>query len=265
LITIIIVLFILIIAVWVYKNRNWMPDKYDKQLTDIPRLQNHRGYREEGAIENTLQSYRQSLEKGYGMVELDVRLSGDGIPVVFHDKDLKRLVGVPDKLRSLTADQLKEKAGVSSLAEVLSDDRTPQWINVELKSSDFFSRNLVIQVIEVIKSSSKRIVVSSYDPFILYHLRRQSPKIPRALLVTFNLKDVDNNFWRRKMWFMFLCKPDFIHMDYKYLNEDFILKMKQKGVLVATWVVNDVDKAVEQIKSGVVSIITDRILEKDLL
>jgi len=54
-------------------------------------------------------------------------------------------------------------------------------------------------------------------------------------------------------------------MDYKYLNEDFILKMKQKGVLVATWVVNDVDKAVEQIKSGVVSIITDRILEKDLL
>ena len=52
----------------------------------------HRGFHnlEEGIPENSMKAFRLAVEKGYG-IELDVQLSADGIPVVFHDNTLTRM------------------------------------------------------------------------------------------------------------------------------------------------------------------------------
>ena len=42
------------------------------------------------APENSLAAFQKAVDAGYG-IELDVQLSKDGIPVVFHDKTLKRM------------------------------------------------------------------------------------------------------------------------------------------------------------------------------
>jgi glycerophosphoryl diester phosphodiesterase len=44
-------------------------------------------------IENTMEAFRSAYEAGCDMVEFDVQLSRDGVPVVFHDDDCKRLAG----------------------------------------------------------------------------------------------------------------------------------------------------------------------------
>ena len=52
----------------------------------------HRGGSIE-APENTLESFRYAVDIGSAYIETDVQLSADGIPFIFHDDDLKRLLG----------------------------------------------------------------------------------------------------------------------------------------------------------------------------
>ena len=53
-----------------------------------------------------MKAFRLAVEKGYG-IELDVQLSADGIPVVFHDNTLTRMCGVNRRVRELTLAELK--------------------------------------------------------------------------------------------------------------------------------------------------------------
>ena len=45
------------------------------------------------APENTLPAFRRSSELGFAQVELDVRRSGDGVLMLFHDGDLEPKTG----------------------------------------------------------------------------------------------------------------------------------------------------------------------------
>ncbi|NGO68130.1 glycerophosphodiester phosphodiesterase [Streptomyces boncukensis] len=80
------------------------------------------------ARENTLASFRAAVAAGADAVELDVRLTRDGVPVVLHDRTLERLWGHDVPLARLTAEQLAGTApGVPTLAaalEVTRDVRT---------------------------------------------------------------------------------------------------------------------------------------------
>jgi glycerophosphoryl diester phosphodiesterase len=72
----------------------------------------HRGdpYR---ARENTLPSLRSALERGADAVEIDVRLTRDGVPVLLHDATLKRLWQHDRPLHALSADELRGLSGGS--------------------------------------------------------------------------------------------------------------------------------------------------------
>ncbi|MET9774934.1 glycerophosphodiester phosphodiesterase [Streptomyces sp. NPDC006367] len=61
--------------------------------------------------ENTLDSLRSALDRGADAVEVDVRLTRDGVPVLLHDETLKRLWGRDRPLRSLTAREVEELSG----------------------------------------------------------------------------------------------------------------------------------------------------------
>jgi glycerophosphoryl diester phosphodiesterase len=60
----------------------------------------HRGWHK-FHIENTLEAFRAAYDAGCDMVEFDVQLSRDGVPVVFHDDDCKRLAGRRDNVFDL--------------------------------------------------------------------------------------------------------------------------------------------------------------------
>ncbi|MFE0763922.1 glycerophosphodiester phosphodiesterase [Streptomyces smyrnaeus] len=73
------------------------------------------------ARENTLPSFRAAVAAGADAVELDVRLTRDGVPVVLHDRTLERLWGHEVALAALTHERLTALAeGVPSLADALA-------------------------------------------------------------------------------------------------------------------------------------------------
>ncbi|MCX5375549.1 glycerophosphodiester phosphodiesterase [Streptomyces sp. NBC_00091] len=71
--------------------------------------------------ENTLASVRSAFARGADAVEIDVRLTRDGVPVLLHDETLQRLWGHDVRLDAVTAPQLKELAegGIPTLREAL--------------------------------------------------------------------------------------------------------------------------------------------------
>ncbi|WP_043729303.1 glycerophosphodiester phosphodiesterase [Streptomyces zinciresistens] len=71
--------------------------------------------------ENTLASLRSARALGVDAVEIDVRLSADGVPVVLHDATLKRLWEHDRPLAALSAAEVRglTAGGVPTLAEAL--------------------------------------------------------------------------------------------------------------------------------------------------
>lgn len=59
------------------------------------------------APENTLESFDQAVALGVDALELDVRLTLDGVPVVAHDPTLTRTAGRADAVAALTAAELE--------------------------------------------------------------------------------------------------------------------------------------------------------------
>lgn len=72
--------------------------------------------------ENTLPSLRSALERGADAVEIDVRLTRDGVPVLLHDATLKRLWGHDRPLAALSAAEVRglTGGGVPTLADALT-------------------------------------------------------------------------------------------------------------------------------------------------
>ncbi len=102
------------------------------------------------APENTFAAFDLAIEQGFPNFELDVQISKDGVPVVFHDATLTRTTGklgsVHDyelaDLRQFHATQqfpdweMSETTTIPTLAEVLDRYSGKAHIHLELKSLD---------------------------------------------------------------------------------------------------------------------------------
>ena len=58
------------------------------------------------APENTILAFQTAIEDGAQGVEFDVHLAKDGIPVVIHDDDLRRVGLRPERVADLCSDEL---------------------------------------------------------------------------------------------------------------------------------------------------------------
>ena len=65
----------------------------------------HRGGAEE-SYENTLESFEYSKNLGCQFIETDVQVSSDGIPYIFHDDDLKRVLNIDSKFDSISSNEI---------------------------------------------------------------------------------------------------------------------------------------------------------------
>ncbi|PRY70539.1 glycerophosphoryl diester phosphodiesterase [Glaciihabitans tibetensis] len=102
-----------------------------------PRVFAHRGLAT-GIADNTLLAFERALQAGAGYLELDVHASRDGVAVVAHDADLRRLAGSERTIASLTLAELRtidlgHAQRLSTLAEVLAAFPTAR-LNIDVKA-----------------------------------------------------------------------------------------------------------------------------------
>lgn len=101
----------------------------------------HRALHGPGAPENSLAAMRAAIGAGYA-IECDIQLSSDGVPMVFHDYDLRRLTGRAGRVQGKTARELEAirlldgDEGVPTLARVLSLVAGQVPLLIEIKDQD---------------------------------------------------------------------------------------------------------------------------------
>lgn len=66
----------------------------------------HRGYTQHFP-ENTIVGIGAAIEAGAKAIEIDIQLTADQVPVLFHDRDMKRVCGVDGAIHDLTQQQLQ--------------------------------------------------------------------------------------------------------------------------------------------------------------
>ena len=137
--------------------------------------------------ENSEAAFRAAAERGYG-IELDVRLTADNEPVVFHDDDLDRMCDSPGRIDETTTEELAAMhlrgttETVPTLNQALDavDGRTPVIIEIKHGHND---KLLCEKVLERIDSHAGHFCIQSFDPRILCWFRKNAPDIVRGQLI----------------------------------------------------------------------------------
>lgn len=226
------------------------------------KFQTHRGYWVDGIMENTLESLMAAKKRGSEMVEFDVRLTRDYVPVVYHDATLKRLHMAPVDMKALTLEQARTFApNLTTLEQVLASKKVPDYLNIELKTDAAVDPALEIRVSQLVKKykAEDRVVFSSFNPFSLIRCKGLIPDVSRALLVSED--DEPKNYWfLKQMSFLPLCDARFLHWDQKMVNSARVEKFMSEGYQIAAYTVNDAERAREILDLGVHSIISDKLL-----
>lgn len=153
-------------------------------MLTLPRVIGHRGACAH-APENTLASFAKAAELGCAMVEFDVRLSADGVPVVFHDDTLDRCTSACGPVRNGDADYLGS-LGIPTLAEVLAlCGARGMAVNLEIKPDRGMGATTARAALEVTRQAwhGAAPLVSSFDFDALAAARDVAPDWPRSLLV----------------------------------------------------------------------------------
>ncbi|HUJ79061.1 MAG TPA: glycerophosphodiester phosphodiesterase family protein [Nitrospiria bacterium] len=171
--------------------------RQDAASAALPMIIAHRGA-SGYAPENTLPAFRKAVELGCQMIELDVRLSADEMPVVIHDGTLTRTAGDPRRVNQLTIDQLRQlDAGrwfapeytgerIPTLAEALAAIPDTVTVNIEVKPSGPGELHRMIDRIAAVITelrAEKRLLCSSFTHKALWALRRRFFSLPLGYLI----------------------------------------------------------------------------------
>jgi glycerophosphoryl diester phosphodiesterase len=90
----------------------------------IPKVIGHRGAKAY-APENTLPSFHAAADLGIEWVEMDVMLTRDGVPVIFHDEELDRCTGVKGFMADTDFDDVRELDAGSWFGESFVGEKIP--------------------------------------------------------------------------------------------------------------------------------------------
>jgi glycerophosphoryl diester phosphodiesterase len=108
-------------------------------LARHPKLVAHRGEHDNRTVfENTLAAFDRAMGLGAWGIELDIRWTKDGHPVVIHDQDCRRVFASDLRISQATLVELKERVPlVPTLAEVIERYGTSLHLMIELKTEPY--------------------------------------------------------------------------------------------------------------------------------
>lgn len=211
------------------------------------------------APENTLAAFKLAHQQGADGIELDVKLSADGIPVVTHDATVDRTTNGSGRVADLELATLQkldagEGQRIPTLDEVFASLGGQLLINIELTNYKSPNDQLVDKVVKVIEKHglSESILFSSFFSKNLKRAADLLPQTPRGLLALPGLL----GWWARTFGFR-LGDYQALHPVYKNTTAQQIERVHQMGRRVHVWTVNVADEMRQLANWGVDGIFTD--------
>ncbi|PKW10382.1 glycerophosphoryl diester phosphodiesterase [Streptomyces sp. 1222.5] len=201
--------------------------------------------------ENTIPSLRSALDQGADAVEVDVRLTRDGVPVLLHDATLERLWRHDRPLLALSAEEVRglTAGGVPTLAEALAATGDSRMM---LDLCGRVDRRIADRVVDVVRQTGAQdrvyycagaeamLAVRAADPGAEIALTWTSLAPPRAAVLD-------------------AVRPRWLNYRFSLVNRELTARVHRGGQLLSVWT-PDTRRAMRRLLDlGVDSITTNRI------
>ena len=220
----------------------------------------HRGY--SGKFdENTMIAFKKAIEYKADGIETDVQLSKDNVPVIIHDETLDRTTDGRGYVKDYTLAELKKfrtKSGeeIPTLKELLElvADSDLKILNLELKNSIFPYEGLEEKVLDMIYQYNlkEKIIISSFNHLSLIKVRKLDEEIRLGALTDSTLVNVPRYLKDISVQCYHPCFPSI-------LNEEYMREIKEAGIIVNPYTVNEEEHMKMVMKFKVDSIITNEV------
>ncbi|MEO0981367.1 MAG: glycerophosphodiester phosphodiesterase family protein [Pseudomonadota bacterium] len=148
----------------------------------------HRGlWRPDGPPENSPAAFAAAADAGCG-IELDVRLTADGVPIIFHDPLLDRMTNGTGLVAATTYADIKAlQLNGSDTPPPTLEDTLGAWpahlpVLVELKT-DGAPDTFAAKSAELVSAHAGRAAIMSFDAGAVERVIEAAPSVMRGLLV----------------------------------------------------------------------------------
>lgn len=228
------------------------PPQLPAVFTTVPLA--HRGLHDAsaGRPENSRAAITAAIDAGYG-IEIDVQLSSDGIPMVFHDYQLERLAKDTGPIRQRSAADLSRvqlrggSEGIPTLQEIvdLVAGRVP--VLVEIKDQDgAMGTNvgpLEDATAQILERYAGPVAVMSFNPHSVQQMAIHAPQIPRGLVtcgytaVDWPLLSVGTRLRLRDIPDFGTVGASFVSHDVVDLQAERVHALKAQGTPILCWTI----------------------------
>jgi glycerophosphoryl diester phosphodiesterase len=203
--------------------------------------------------ENTLPAFEEAARAGADVVELDVRLTRDGIPVVLHDPDVSATTDGAGPVHELTLAEVKRldagsghpRVEVPTLEEALEAiDRGGIGVDLEVKnipgepafdSPDEATLEAALRALDRVGFGGP-VLVSSFNWITIEACRRVAPDLTTGFLTVAAVDPRAALDYARHQGHAFLL-PHAVAL--VGAEEAFVREAHAEGIRVGTWTVDD--------------------------
>ena len=188
----------------------------------------HRGLHDNltDAPENSMKAFEKAVDAGFG-IEMDIQLTKDNVPVVFHDFTLNRICGVDGKVRNFTYEELQQfplcrsKECIPRLEDVLKmvNGRVPLIVEFKMETANM---SLCLLADRLLRKYKGMYCMESFNPLALLWYQMHRKDVVRGQLSDAFLKEGEYTgvlyFIMQNLLLNFLGRPDFVAYNCKYPN-----------------------------------------------
>jgi glycerophosphoryl diester phosphodiesterase len=194
-------------------------------------------------------------------IEIDLQLSRDGIPVVFHDYKLNRVTNEIGFISDRRASELEKivlkggRKGIPRFDAFMSYIAGRVPVLIELKDQDgtlgdtpSVFESAVCKILDIYTGP---VAIMSFNPFMIARCAKLSPNIPRGLITEVFKQDEWPNISKfrcdklTKISDYFNAGATFISHDHMDLKSDEVNRLKKAGATILCWTVRTQNEDIE--------------------
>jgi len=132
----------------------------------------HRGFASK-YLENTITALDEAVKVGAEMVEFDVQLTKDGVPIMIHDDNFKRTTGLDLSVFEINKKDLQNHVALTSMSSVeevmvwlQANPKVTAFVEIKQQSILFHGLEKCMKALkEVCESAIAQCVLISFNPF----------------------------------------------------------------------------------------------------
>lgn len=249
------------------REHSWQPWTPGRSVAtpELAPVIGHRGAAAR-APENTLAGLRKAHELGTRWVEFDVMLTADGVPILIHDETLDRTTSGHGPVPAHSLAEIRTLDAGAWFAAALAGEKVPTLeetialllelglhANVEIKpargQAAVTARATVETLLRLWPADGPRLLISSFARESLAVARDLAPDIPRGLLAETQPAD-----WAEALQALGCAT---LHLNHKCSTPAMLQQLRQAGVPVLFYTVNDAGRARDLFAAGATALITD--------